>query len=59
MHGRTVEQRTCPVNYDAIKLIKEHVHIPVIANGDICSLKDVQEIHERTNADGKVHIHVM
>ncbi|XP_002739522.1 tRNA-dihydrouridine(20a/20b) synthase [NAD(P)+]-like [Saccoglossus kowalevskii] len=52
VHGRTTEQRTEPVNYEDIKIIKENLSIPVIANGDVKSLKDVNRVHELTKVDG-------
>ncbi|XP_060078563.1 tRNA-dihydrouridine(20a/20b) synthase [NAD(P)+]-like [Ylistrum balloti] len=52
VHGRTPSQRTQPVNIEAIKLIKENVNIPVVANGDIKSLEDSHMIRERTGVDG-------
>ncbi|KAK3101492.1 hypothetical protein FSP39_004005 [Pinctada imbricata] len=52
VHGRTKEQRAHPVNYDAIKLIKESVSLPVIANGDIKSLEDCQTVYNITGVDG-------
>ena len=38
--------------YEYIKLAKESVSIPVIANGDINSLDDAKRVLELTNADG-------
>ena len=52
VHGRTVEQRKDPVNLEAIKLIAEHVQMPVIANGDIKTLDDVTKVCEFTGAAG-------
>jgi tRNA-dihydrouridine synthase 4 len=40
------------VNKEAIKLIKESVSIPVVANGDIKSLQDAEEIQSVTKVDG-------
>lgn len=52
VHGRTKDQRAEPVNKEAIKTIKESLSIPVIANGDIKSLQDVEEIQTVTKVDG-------
>ncbi|XP_058047737.1 tRNA-dihydrouridine(20a/20b) synthase [NAD(P)+]-like isoform X3 [Ahaetulla prasina] len=54
VHGRSVEERHQPVHYDAIRTIKDSISIPVVANGDVKSLKDVAGIHQRTGADGVV-----
>ncbi|XP_069141096.1 tRNA-dihydrouridine(20a/20b) synthase [NAD(P)+]-like [Argopecten irradians] len=52
VHGRTPSQRSQPVNLDAIRLIKENVGIPVVANGDIKSLEDCHMVREHTGVDG-------
>uniref|UniRef100_A0AAV2J4R5 tRNA-dihydrouridine(20a/20b) synthase [NAD(P)+]-like n=1 Tax=Knipowitschia caucasica TaxID=637954 RepID=A0AAV2J4R5_KNICA len=52
VHGRTAQERHQPVHYDGIKTIKDCVNIPVIANGDIKYLKDVETIHKLTGVDG-------
>nr|XP_016849499.1 PREDICTED: tRNA-dihydrouridine(20a/20b) synthase [NAD(P)+]-like isoform X1 [Anolis carolinensis] len=52
VHGRNVEERHQPVHCDAIKIIKESVSIPVVANGDMKSLKDVEDVHQITGTDG-------
>ncbi|XP_021240270.1 tRNA-dihydrouridine(20a/20b) synthase [NAD(P)+]-like isoform X2 [Numida meleagris] len=52
VHGRNIEERHQPVHYDAIKVIKESIHIPVVANGDIKTLKDAENVHRLTGADG-------
>lgn len=54
VHGRNIEERHQPVHYDAIKVIKESIHIPVVANGDIKTLKDAENVHHLTGADGKI-----
>lgn len=53
VHGRTKEQRKQPVNLEAVKLIKENVGIPVVANGDIKSLEDSKMVQEFTGVNGK------
>jgi tRNA-dihydrouridine synthase B len=53
VHGRTRSGKyKAPVDYDAIKEIKEVLNIPVIANGDIDSPAKAQWVKEYTNADG-------
>ncbi len=53
VHGRTrVGKFKAPVDYDAIKEMKNAVSIPVIANGDIDSYAKAKWVLEHTGADG-------
>ena len=53
VHGRTrAGKYKAPVDYDAIKAMKEAVSIPVIANGDIKDYDKAKEVLKYTNADG-------
>ncbi|KAI4878064.1 hypothetical protein NFI96_011673, partial [Prochilodus magdalenae] len=52
VHGRTAAERHQPVHYDAIKTIKDSLSIPVIANGDIKNLQDVESMCQLTGVDG-------
>ncbi|CAG8681209.1 11561_t:CDS:2, partial [Racocetra fulgida] len=53
IHGRTRRQKsTTPIDIDTIKLCKESLQIPVIANGNIFSLKDANLLYENTKVDG-------
>ncbi|HGZ70582.1 MAG TPA: tRNA-dihydrouridine synthase [Nitratifractor sp.] len=53
VHGRTRSGRfKAAVDYDAIAEIKEHLKIPVIANGDIDSAEKAQWVLEYTKCDG-------
>jgi len=53
VHGRTrAGKYKAPVDYDAIKAMKEAVNIPVIANGDIKDYEKAKEVLKYTNADG-------
>uniref|UniRef100_A0A8C6EIF2 DUS-like FMN-binding domain-containing protein n=1 Tax=Microcebus murinus TaxID=30608 RepID=A0A8C6EIF2_MICMU len=53
VRGRTAEERHRPVHYDAIEIIKENMSIPVIANGDIRSLKEAENVWQITGTDGR------
>jgi len=53
VHGRMRSQRSSTrPNYEAIRTIREHVNVPVIANGDVYKLADVENIASLTGADG-------
>ncbi|KAK6462917.1 dihydrouridine synthase [Scheffersomyces coipomensis] len=53
VHGRTKNTRSSqPCDFDAIKIIKDTVSIPVVANGDCFSLEDAHRIAEYTGVDG-------
>jgi tRNA-dihydrouridine synthase B len=53
VHGRTKKGAyKAQVDYDAIRIIKENVSCPVIANGDIKDRKKALEVLEYTKADG-------
>ncbi|WP_456451019.1 tRNA dihydrouridine synthase [Hydrogenimonas sp.] len=53
VHGRTRAGKfKAPVDYEAIRLIKEAVSIPVIANGDITDYAKARWVLDYTGADG-------
>lgn len=53
VHGRTKRQGyQGKANWEAIAEVKQNVKIPVLANGDVNSIADVQEILSITNCDG-------
>ena len=53
VHGRTRSGRyKAPVDYNAIKEIKESISIPVIANGDITTPQKAKWVLDYTKADG-------
>lgn len=53
VHGRTVQQAsTEPVNFDAVRLVKENLTVPVFGNGNCFNLADATLWQERTGVDG-------
>ncbi len=53
VHGRTRSGRyKAPVDYNAIKEIKESISIPVIANGDITTPQKAKWVLDYTKTDG-------
>ncbi|MBQ8719586.1 MAG: tRNA dihydrouridine synthase DusB [Clostridia bacterium] len=53
VHGRTrVEMYSGKADREIIKNVKQALHIPVIANGDICSAADAKDMLAETGADG-------
>lgn len=52
IHGRTRQQYyKPPVDYDIIKVVRESVSVPVIANGDIDSAEKAKEVMDITGCD--------
>uniref|UniRef100_A0A2P2I5X0 tRNA-dihydrouridine(20a/20b) synthase [NAD(P)+] n=1 Tax=Hirondellea gigas TaxID=1518452 RepID=A0A2P2I5X0_9CRUS len=52
VHGRTVDQRTSPVDLEAVRDIVDAVSVPVIANGDIRSMEDARIVQQQTGVKG-------
>lgn len=53
IHGRTRDKiYSGPVNFDEIASAKAALSIPVIANGGVFSLKEAEELMDKTGADG-------
>lgn len=53
VHGRTKKQGyTGQADWDAIAEVKQAVSIPVIANGDVKTVADIERIKAHTGADG-------
>jgi tRNA-dihydrouridine synthase B len=52
IHGRTADQQYAgKVNWTIMKQVKEKVHIPVIANGDVTSYFDGLDLLQKTGCD--------
>ncbi|KFZ18567.1 hypothetical protein V501_01146 [Pseudogymnoascus sp. VKM F-4519 (FW-2642)] len=53
IHGRTKAQRSSePVNTEALTLLRPHVTVPLIANGDVSTLAIASSIAAETGVDG-------
>lgn len=53
IHGRTKAQGYAgDVNYDLIRAVKDQLHIPVIANGNIVDKETADFVFNQTKADG-------
>ena len=55
VHGRTIKEKQSlnfHARWDYIAKVKEHCHVPVIANGEMKSIEQYQECKKVTNADG-------
>jgi tRNA-dihydrouridine synthase B len=53
VHGRTQKQGySGEANWDAIASVKQAVTVPVLANGDVRSVADIERIKKHTNCDG-------
>ena len=52
IHGRTAQQKYAgKVNWTIMKQVKEKISIPVIANGDVDSIKTGEMLLSKTNCD--------
>lgn len=52
IHGRTREQYySGKADWNIIKTLKDELDIPVIGNGDVCSIEDAIEMKKLTNCD--------
>ena len=53
LHPRTTKQKyTGKANWELIKILKQSINIPVIGNGDVTNIADIQKMFEYTGCDG-------
>ncbi|XP_044747465.1 tRNA-dihydrouridine(20a/20b) synthase [NAD(P)+]-like [Coccinella septempunctata] len=52
IHARYSGQTGGVINEEALKIIKDNINIPLVANGGMKSLNDCLELKERVNCDG-------
>ena len=52
IHGRTREQMYAPsADWEIIAAVKQAVSVPVIGNGDVCSVESCMEMYRQTGCD--------
>ena len=52
VHARTPQMRKEPIDLEGLKLVRDNVRIPLIANGDVKSLFDAKNLYDATNSNG-------
>lgn len=53
VHGRRKDQKPSePIDPASIKLVREALNIPVIANGNVFTLEEAEALHQETGANG-------
>ncbi|MDH6363915.1 nifR3 family TIM-barrel protein [Enterococcus sp. PF1-24] len=53
MHGRTrVQMYEGKANWEILKEVKKHLHVPFMGNGDVCTPEDAKRMLEEVGADG-------
>ena len=51
VHARTPEMRNDPIDLDSLKLVRDSVKLPLIANGDVKDLKSAERLFNESNCD--------
>ncbi|XP_076382600.1 DNA repair and recombination protein RAD54-like okr isoform X2 [Megalopta genalis] len=52
IHARTPEMRNEPIDLDNLKLVRDSVKLPLIANGDVKSLDNAKKLFVESNCEG-------
>ncbi|XP_078053024.1 DNA repair and recombination protein RAD54-like okr [Augochlora pura] len=52
IHARTPEMRNEPIDLDNLKLVRDSVKLPLIANGDVKSLDSAEKLFMESNCEG-------
>lgn len=52
IHARTPEMRNEPIDLEGLKILRDSVKIPVIANGAVKTLEDALILHEKSRCNG-------
>lgn len=51
VHARTPEMRNEPIDLDNLKLVRDCVKLPLIANGDVKNLESAERLYRESNCD--------
>ncbi|XP_024889460.1 glutathione hydrolase 7-like [Temnothorax curvispinosus] len=52
IHARTPEMRNEPIDLDKLKLLRDHVRLPLVANGDAKSLESAESLFKESGCEG-------
>lgn len=52
VHARTPQMRNEPINLEGLKIVRDAVKVPLIANGDVKSIKDAEYLYENVKCEG-------
>ncbi|XP_020286808.1 tRNA-dihydrouridine(20a/20b) synthase [NAD(P)+]-like isoform X2 [Pseudomyrmex gracilis] len=52
VHARTPEMRNEPINLNSLKLLRDYVQLPLIANGDVRNLESAQILFKESKCNG-------
>lgn len=52
VHARTPEMRNEPIDLESLKIVRDSVNLPVIANGNVKSLNEAKELYKESRCDG-------
>ncbi|XP_011873690.1 PREDICTED: tRNA-dihydrouridine(20a/20b) synthase [NAD(P)+]-like isoform X2 [Vollenhovia emeryi] len=52
IHARTPEMRNEPIDLDSLKLLRDHVQLPLVANGDAKSLESAEFLFKESKCQG-------
>lgn len=52
VHARTPEMRNEPISLDHLKLLRDHVQLPLVANGDVKNLENAELLFKESRCEG-------
>jgi len=52
IHARTPEMRNEPIDLDKLKLLRDYVQLPLVANGDVKNLENAEFLYRESRCEG-------